>query len=117
MIVIVIVFVPLTNALAGTAYVNTASLPRQVPIVRLRELGCVEGAGAADVQPLTAICGLPPAYAAVNPIRTVCAATWPDDRLKRTVVGLFTPFHCSAGKSPVALPPTVNVTGPQPRMR
>ena len=32
----VIVFVPATNALAGTLYVNTASLPRYVPMVRLR---------------------------------------------------------------------------------
>jgi len=32
-----------------------------VPIVRLRELGWVDADGAGDVQPLTMICGRPPA--------------------------------------------------------
>src|ERR1041384_4052309 len=110
------VLVPATNALAGTLKVNSVLLPRYVPIVRLRELGWLDGLGFAELNELTEIAGRPPAMAAVRPIRTVCAATWFAASVNRIVVGLFTATHCAAG-NPLAALPTVNVTGPQLALR
>lgn len=62
-------------------------------MVRLREDGWLDGDGAAEVQLFTVICGRPPAHAAVIPIRTVRAATWLDDSVNRTVVGLLTSLN------------------------
>src|SRR5215475_10673117 len=50
------------------------------------------------------------------PMRSVCAATWPEVRLKVIVVGVLAPRDCTDG-NPLEALPAANVFGPQLAMR
>src|SRR5213592_2680293 len=69
-------------------------------MVKLRELGWIEAAGAAEVKLFTVICGRPLLYAQVIPILRVRAAIWLGARLNLIVVGLFLPRNWMAGTTP-----------------